>query len=142
MALCEPKTLRGIHGMARKLGLDHEQLREMTSTGSLRLVKQAEAQRLFNWLREKVDKQQGGPPQRGPWRLYSSSTLCKEIEKYAREIRWQEPDGFRRWLLKCFKIESIRFVSSFKQATDIKNALKRMYHEQVETARRNEQINI
>jgi hypothetical protein len=122
MAKCDKKTLNGIFGMGARLGLDHDQLREMTSTGSLRLVPQAEAQRLFIWLRKKVDAQ----TQRGPWRLYSSSTLSREIRKYASEIHWNKLDGFRTWLVKYFGIEDLRFVSSLEQATAIKNALKRM----------------
>lgn len=141
MAICNEKTLRGIHGMGRKLGYGHEELREMVSTGSLRLVPQDEADQLFRWLREQVDAQthpggrtQGSPLRggqgRGPWRLYSSSTLCREIEHYAREIHWEKADGFRSWLLTYFGIEDLRFVSSFKQATAIKNALKRMANEE------------
>lgn len=125
MAKCDQKILNGIFGVGAKLGLDHEDLRAMTTTGSLRLVPQEEARELFRKLQIQLDAAQEHP-HRGPWRLYSSSSLCREIEKYGREIHWESPDGFRSWLRNYFAIDDLRFVSSFQQATAIKNALKRM----------------
>lgn len=148
MAKCDQKTLSGIFGMGQKLGLDHDALRAMTSTGSLRLVPQAEAERLFRELRIEVEKQThpageaGLAPTRGgsatggsgPWRLYQGSSLYREIVEYVSGIQWTEPGGFRAWLRKCFKISDLRFVSSFRQAVDIKNALKRMAHDEARCA--------
>lgn len=130
MAKCDQKTLNGIFGMGAKLGLDHDALRAMTSTGSLRLVPRAEAEQLFRDLRIELEKNEGGPPHQGPWRLYRNSSLYREIVQYVSGIRWTEPGGFRAWLQKCFKISDLRFVSSFNQAVDIKNALKRMYNDE------------
>jgi len=126
MALCNPKTLRGLFGEARKLGLSIDDLRQLTSTGSLRLVEEAEAAELLARLRE----QGSGQAPRHPWRLYSASTLCREIWNYAALIKWKTEGGFNAWLKKYYHLERIEWVDSLQKAIAIKNALKRMYHEQ------------
>jgi len=127
MALCNPKTLRGIFGAARKMGLEIEDLRAMTSTGRLSQISEREAAGLLENLRA---QERGGKVNKSPWRLYSVSTLAREIRWYASIIRWQEPGGFRTWLKKYFDLERLEWVDSFKKATNVKNALKRMYNEQ------------
>lgn len=127
MAKCNRKTLRGIFGAGRKLGLDKEDLRAMTDSGHLSQIDESEAARILQTLR---DQQADNRGKNKIWRLYSSSTLAREINWYASMITWREPGGFRAWLKKYFGIERLEWVDSFKLAISIKNALKRMYNEQ------------
>jgi len=126
MAKCNPKTLRGIFGIGRKLGFGIEELRAMADTDHLSRLPERQAADLFQKLRA----YQSGNSRQKLWRLYSSSTLAREIKFYASLIRWNEPGGFAAWLKKCFKIERLEWVDSFDKAVAIKNALKRMYNEQ------------
>jgi len=127
LALCSPKTLRGIFGTARNLGLDIENLREMVEGGSLSKLPEAEAADLWARLRasERGDSARAGRL----WRLYSSSTLAREIRLYRDGITWG-PGGFAAWLKKYFGLERLEWVNSQKKAIGIKNALKRMYNQE------------
>ena len=133
MALCSPKILRGLHGQARKLGLEHDDLSCMVSTGSLATVPEREAAELLRRLQEQENPPQspfhkGGGAGRKIWRLYSSSALAREIDLYRRSIYWEGPDGFRSWLMRYHGIERLEWVDSLDKAIAIKNGLKRMYN--------------
>jgi len=125
VALCNPKTLRGIFGTARKLDLDIDELRAMTTTGRLSRIKEREAAGLLSKLRSQLPEARGKPPRR-IWRLYTASTLYKEIMHYKALIAWRTPDGFTRFLKKYFGVEALEWVDSKQKAVDIKNALRRM----------------
>lgn len=129
MAKCNRKTLRGIFGIGRKLGFDIDDLRTMTKNGyHLSEIKEPEAARLLHNLRT---QQAGNRKNDCLWRLYSSSTLAGEICFYRDGIDWRSrPGGFRAWLKKYFGVERLEWVDSFKLAINIKNALKRMYHQE------------
>lgn len=127
MAKCNQKTLKGIFGAGHKLGFDIDDLRAMTDSGHLSQIEEPEAARILQTL---WDQQADNREKKKIWRLYSSSTLAREIQLYVSMIEWKNPGGFRAWLKKCFKVERLEWVDSFMLATNIKNALKRMYHQQ------------
>ena len=128
MALCNPKTLRGIHAVGRQLGLDIEDMRAMTTTGRLSKIKESEAASLLSKLRAQL--QDGKKKPQRIFRLYMGSELAKWILYYKNLITWHTPDGFTRWLLKHFKVERLEWVDSKQKAINIKNALKRMSNEE------------
>ena len=129
MALCSPNVLRGIHAQGKKIGLDHEALSGLTSTGSLATVPEHEAATILRRL-----QQMENPPQppfgkggKKIWRLYPSSTLAKEIDMYRRNIRWPE-GGFEAWLKHYHGVERLEWVSSYQQAVAICYGLKSIYN--------------
>ena len=133
MALCNPKTLRALHAVGKRLGYAHEDLSLMTDSGSLATTPESEVRDLLEKLRARL-------PDRNPvraglkpariWRLYSSCTLAREIELYRSQINWHTPGGFTAWLKKHFRVESLEWIDSFKKAVSVKNALKRMANEE------------
>ncbi len=128
MAKCNRKTLRGIFGIGRKLGFDIDDLRTMTKNGyHLSEIEEPEAARLLHNLRT---QQAGNRKNDCLWRLYSSSTLAREINLYVSMIDWKRPGGFRIWLKKYFGVERLEWIASFQTAVNVKNALKRMYHQE------------